>query len=193
VPGVGDKTAAKLVMQFGDVDGIYDHLDEVSGKKVPAMLAEHEEQVRTNRRIMRLRRDVELVDLDPADLRLGPVDTPAVRELFGALEFRALYDRFVDEVLGDQEEPPPRASNGPPSGSRPASSRPGSTARGPVAVVAVTHDRPPHVTWEAVAVAAPDRDPAVGPLADLDDADLAALAALLATRPGRRSPTTRRR
>jgi DNA polymerase I len=180
VPGVGDKTAAKLVMQFGDVDGIYDHLDEVSGKKVPAMLAEHEAQVRTNRRIMRLRRDVELADLDPADLRLGPVDTAAVRELFGALEFRALYDRFVDEVLGDQEE---AAAEG---FERTRQRLEGGDlaawldgAQAPVAVVAVTHDRPPHVTWEAVAVAAPDRDPASATLADLDDADLTALAALL--------------
>jgi DNA polymerase-1 len=181
VPGVGDKTAAKLVLRFGDVDGVYAHLDEVSGKKVPAMLAEHEQQVRTNRRIMRLREDVPLPDVDLADLRLGPIDTSAVRELFGALEFRALYDRFVDEVLGEQEE----ASA---AGFERAAERleAGGLARWldgvapPIAVVAIVHDRPPHVRFDAVAVAAADRDPASASLAALDDADLAALRTVLA-------------
>ncbi|MFO7884706.1 MAG: 5'-3' exonuclease H3TH domain-containing protein, partial [Desulfobacteraceae bacterium] len=38
VPGVGDKTAAKLLATFGDLDSVYERLDEVPGKKVPAML-----------------------------------------------------------------------------------------------------------------------------------------------------------
>jgi DNA polymerase I len=65
VPGVGDKTAAKLVRQFGDIPGIYAHLDEVSGKKVPAMLAEHRDQVEVNRQVMRLRDDVPLGSTRP--------------------------------------------------------------------------------------------------------------------------------
>jgi DNA polymerase I len=181
VPGVGDKTAAKLVMQYGDVDGVYAHLDEVAGKKVPAMLAEHEDQVRTNQRIMRLRRDVELHELEPADLRLGPIDTGAVRGLFGALEFRALYDRFVDEVLGDQEEAAAEAFEREPqrleAGGLAAWL---SGAAEPVALVPIVQDRPPHVALQAIAVAAPDRDPASARLADLDPDDLAALTTLLA-------------
>jgi 5'-3' exonuclease len=69
VPGVGDKTAAKLLMTFGDLDRVYEHLAEVPGKKVPAMLAEHRNQVLTNRAIMALRRDLDL-DLDPT--QIGP-------------------------------------------------------------------------------------------------------------------------
>jgi DNA polymerase I len=181
VPGVGDKTAAKLVSQFGDVDGIYAHLDEVAGKKVPAMLAEHEAQVRTNQQIMRLRRDVELDEVQPADLRLGPIDTAAVRELFGSLEFRALYDRFVDEVLGEQEEAAAEAFERAPQ--RLEAGELAAWIEGaaePIAVVPIVTDRQPHVVLQAIAVAAPDRDPASAQFADLDADDLAALASLLA-------------
>jgi DNA polymerase I len=180
VPGVGDKTAAKLVVQFGDVDGIYAHLEEVAGKKVPAMLAEHEDQVRANQRIMRLRRDVE-VEADPRDLRMTGIDAAAVRELFGSLEFRALYDRFVDEVLGEQEEAEAAGFERTPTrleAGELAAWLEGVTA--PVAVLPTVTGRPPHTGLEAVAVAAPDRDPASARVDALDDDDLAALARVLA-------------
>ncbi len=185
VPGVGDKTAAKLVTQFGDIAGIYDHLDEVGGKKVPAMLAEHREQVEANQRIMTLRRNVE-VAFDLADLRRGGIDAAAVRELFGTLEFRALYDRFVTEVLGEQEQAAASGFDRTPQRLEAG----GLTAwldgvRGAVAVVAVVTDQPPHVTWQAVGLAAAERDPISAPLDELDDDDRTALAALLSdpTRP----------
>jgi DNA polymerase I len=185
VPGVGDKTAAKLVTRFGDLEGVYEHLDEVSGKKVPAMLAEHRAQVEANRSIMRLRDDVPLA-LDVKDLRRGEIDAPAVRELFGTLEFRQLYDRFVEEVLGEQEE---AAASG--FDASPAQLEPGELAgwlegvAGPVAVLAVVADHPPHVSWSAVGLAAAGRDPVSASLESLTDEDLTALADLLAdpTRP----------
>ena len=52
---------------------------------------------------MTLRRDVD-VDAELEDLRIGQCDTDEIRRVFGTLEFRALYDRFVDDVLGDVEE-----------------------------------------------------------------------------------------
>jgi DNA polymerase-1 len=180
VPGVGDKTAAKLVTRFADIDGVYVHLDEVAGKKVPAMLAEHEDQVRANRSIMTLRRDVE-VDADPADLRMTGIDAPAVRELFGSLEFRALYDRFVDEVLGEQEEAEAVAFERTPmrleAGELAAWL---GNAGTPIAVVPFVVDRPPHTRLDAVAVAAEGSEPASVRVADLEPGDLAALAAVLA-------------
>ncbi len=185
VPGVGDKTAAKLVTAYGDVDGIYDHLDEVSGKKVPAMLAEHREQVDLNRQVMRLRRDVDL-DLDLRDLRRGDVDAPAVRELFGTLEFRQLYDRFVEEVLGEQEQAGAAGFEITPRRLEPGE-LPGwlDGVETPVAVLATTSANPPHVAWTAVALAAADRDPISAELDALDAADLDAFTTLLSdpTRP----------
>jgi DNA polymerase I len=188
VPGVGDKTAARLVREFGDVDGVYAHLDEVGGKKVPAMLVEHEPQVRTNRQIMELRRDVD-IPYEPDRLRRGDADPDAARELFGALEFRALYDRLVDEVLGDDQATtasgltvePVRAAPGDVAGWL-------GTAAAPIAVLAAVAGRPPHVSWTAVALAAAGASPLVVRSDDLDLADRAVLAAALGD-PSRRKYT----
>jgi DNA polymerase I len=180
VPGVGEKTAAKLITEFGDIDGIYANIDRVGGKKVPAMLLEHEPQVRINTSVMALRHDVE-VDADIADLRMGTFDADAVRSLFGTLEFRALYDRFVADVLGEVEEQqaeqfertPERLEGG-------ALSTWLDGTAGPVAVVVSTADRVPHLRLEAVALAAADRDPVSLRVSDATAGDLDALAGVLA-------------
>src|SRR6478736_9043682 len=56
VPGIGEKTAAKLIQTYGGLDGIFAHVDEQT-PKLRASLAEHEERVRKNHEIMILRRD----------------------------------------------------------------------------------------------------------------------------------------
>ena len=188
VPGVGDKTAAKLLTTFGDLDTVYERLDEVGGKKVPAMLAEHREQVLTNRRIMQLRRDLDL-DLDPGAVHAPRPDAAAVRELFGALEFRALYDRLPADLLGVPAAATPEVLAVEPqaldSGGLAAwlaAAGPGGPGGpgGPVAVLATCTGAVPHVRWTAVALAAPGVDPVSADLARLTPADLAALAELLA-------------
>ncbi len=98
VPGVGEKTAAKLVNERGGLDGIFAALGELT-PKLRENLAAAEEQVRTNAEVMLLVRDVPLeAGLD--DLRLGEIDAGAVRKLFDFLEFRSLHRR-LSEVLGE--------------------------------------------------------------------------------------------
>ncbi|MCU0268727.1 MAG: DNA polymerase I [Acidimicrobiales bacterium] len=99
VPGVGEKTAAKLVGAYGGIDGIFEHLDEQT-PKLRANLADHEAQVRRNAQIMVLVRDVPL-DVELDDLARGEVDLDEVRELFAFLEFRSenLHERLA-EVFG---------------------------------------------------------------------------------------------
>jgi DNA polymerase-1 len=97
VPGVGEKTAARLITTYGGIDGIYAELDRQT-PKLRESLAAHEAQVRTNAEVMVLVRDVD-VGVDPAELRMGPIDLDAVRKLFDFLEFRSLHDRLA-EVLG---------------------------------------------------------------------------------------------
>ncbi len=64
VPGVGEKTAAKLITTYGGLDGIFSHLDDLS-PKLRASLAEHEARVRQNADVMILLRDIPVeVDLD---------------------------------------------------------------------------------------------------------------------------------
>ncbi|MBK9181307.1 MAG: DNA polymerase I [Acidimicrobiales bacterium] len=99
VPGVGEKTAAKLIREYGGIDGVFEHLDELS-PKLRQNLAAHEAEVRQNARVMVLVRDVPL-DIEPGELRLPRPDLDEVRRLFDFLEFRTLFDRLL-EVLGDE-------------------------------------------------------------------------------------------
>ena len=97
VPGVGEKTAAKLVNTYGDLDGIFAAVDEQT-PKLRENLAEHEAQARLNYELMQLVRDAPVeVDLD--DLAPGEPDHEEIRRLFDFLEFRTLHDRLA-EVIG---------------------------------------------------------------------------------------------
>ncbi len=98
VPGVGEKTAAKLINDYGDIDGVYANLDKLT-PKLRENLAAAEDQVRSNAKATPLVRDLAIaVDIDT--LRMGEFDADAVKSLFGFLEFRTLYDRLV-EALGE--------------------------------------------------------------------------------------------
>ncbi len=100
VPGVGEKTAAKLITTYGGLDGIYAHLAELS-PKLRTALAEHEAQARRNAEVMVLRRDapvdVELDDLASLAVRPNPAE---VKRLFEFLEFRSLGDRLNEALSG---------------------------------------------------------------------------------------------
>ena len=90
VPGVGEKTAAKLINAYGGLDGIFDHADEQT-PKLRQNLIEFEERARRNVDAMVLRTDAP-VDLDLASVRWGTINTSDVRELFEELEFNSLYE-----------------------------------------------------------------------------------------------------
>ena len=98
VPGVGEKTAAKLINERGDIDGIFAALDELT-PKLRENLSANEDKVRANVRMMELVRDVDL-DRRLDDLQQGDIDRDELRKLFDFLEFRSLHDRLAD-VLGD--------------------------------------------------------------------------------------------
>jgi DNA polymerase I len=98
VPGVGEKTAAKLVNAYGGIDGIFEHLDEQT-PKLRASLGEHEGQVRQNAEVMKLICDAPVgVTVDELDRR--PPDVDEVRRLFDFLEFHSLGERLT-EALGE--------------------------------------------------------------------------------------------
>ncbi len=99
VPGVGEKTAAKLLNAYGGLDGVFTHLDD-QPPKLRQNLGASEAQTRSNLAVTVLVRDVpDLPDLD--DLGWGEVDVDEVGRLFDFLEFRSLYDRLA-EVLAEQ-------------------------------------------------------------------------------------------
>ncbi len=86
VPGVGEKTAAKLVNTYGDIDRLFAHLDEQT-PKLRSSLAEHEARVRQNFALTPLVCDVP-VECDLEDLRFGGSDREALESLFTLLEIR---------------------------------------------------------------------------------------------------------
>lgn len=98
VPGVGDKTAAKWIGQYGGLDAIVEQVADIGGK-VGERLREHLPQVLLNRRINALLTDVE-IPLRVEDTELQNWDQDAVAEIFTALEFRTLYDRLETAFPG---------------------------------------------------------------------------------------------
>ena len=85
VPGVGQKTAAKLLAEHGSIDGIYEKLDEISGKKLKENLVNSREQALLSRELVTLKLDAPL-DKGIEDLELVEPDSSKLRELFGELE-----------------------------------------------------------------------------------------------------------
>jgi DNA polymerase-1 len=95
VPGVGEKTAAKLINTYGGLDGIFANV-EAQTPKLRASLAEHEERVRSNANLMVLLRNAP-IEVDFASLKIEP-NVAEARRLFDFLEFRALTDRVFEAI-----------------------------------------------------------------------------------------------
>jgi DNA polymerase-1 len=106
VPGVGEKTAAKLLTAYGGLDELFAHVDEQT-PKLRENLAAHEDQVRLNAEVMVLRADAP-VEAEPAPFSAERVDDEALRQLFDFLEFHSLEERLV-EALGGPVGAAPRA------------------------------------------------------------------------------------
>jgi DNA polymerase-1 len=96
VPGVGEKTAAKLVNEYGDLDALYAHLDALS-PKLRENLALHEERVRMNAEVIPLVRDVPL-DTHVDQLTLGGWIEDDARDAFAELELRTIWNRMVSLI-----------------------------------------------------------------------------------------------
>ncbi|HEX6310746.1 MAG TPA: DNA polymerase I [Acidimicrobiia bacterium] len=96
VPGIGEKTAAKLITTYENLEGIFEHLEELPPKQ-RQNLGEMRDRVLKNREMSRLRTDVELA-VGPGDLRQGKWDQEQVRVLFDQLEFRTLLPRLFEAV-----------------------------------------------------------------------------------------------
>jgi DNA polymerase-1 len=98
VPGVGEKTAAKLVNEYGNLDTLYAHLDALS-PKLRENLAAHEGRVRLNAEVIPLVRDVPL-DTHVDQLTLGGWIEDDARDAFAELELRTIWNRMVDLIRG---------------------------------------------------------------------------------------------
>jgi DNA polymerase I len=95
IPGIGDKTAGQLVAQYGSLEEVLDHVDELTPARAKA-IREHADQARGAKVLATMRRDLEL-DCDPTELVLSPPDRSTLKEMFRRFEFRNLLGR-VDEL-----------------------------------------------------------------------------------------------
>jgi DNA polymerase-1 len=114
VPGVGDKTAAKLVQDFGTIEALLERIDELPEGRVKASLKTHADQVRLGKRMVTIVRDVP-VELELERARWTRYDYEKVRLVFDRFEFRQLLSRFPppDQVPVQPSlafEPAPRAA-----------------------------------------------------------------------------------
>ena len=100
VPGVGPKTALKLIKEYGTVANVLENIDKVSGKSLKAKLAEHEESALLSQKLATICTDAP-VDCNVGLYELAPIQEEA-RTLLQDLEFRNMYDRFAAVLGGEQ-------------------------------------------------------------------------------------------
>ena len=93
-PGVGPKTAEKLIQQFGSIENLLEHTDELKGAQ-QQKVRDNAEQIRMSKWLATIITDVP-VTLDADALRREPVDLEALREVFNELEFRTLSQRLIE-------------------------------------------------------------------------------------------------
>jgi DNA polymerase I len=93
VPGVGDKTAAKLVQDFGSVEALLDRIGELPEGRLKTSLTSHAEKVRLGKRMVTIVKDVP-VELELERARWTRYDYDRARRVFDHLEFRQLLSRF---------------------------------------------------------------------------------------------------
>jgi DNA polymerase-1 len=95
VPGIGEKGASALIRQYGTLENLYEHLDDIGGAKRKSALEENRDIAFLSRRLAVLDTRVPLT-LDPAEVRFADWDKHEVLDYLSALEFKTLARRFMD-------------------------------------------------------------------------------------------------
>jgi DNA polymerase I len=104
VPGIGDKTASQLLQQWGDLEGVLSHIDDISGAKRKQNLTENADLARVSKELATIRRDIP-VDVDVTAEAATEPDRSRLRDVFREFELRDPLRR-LEEVLGEDEAAP---------------------------------------------------------------------------------------
>jgi len=105
VPGIGEKTAAQLLQQFGSLEGVLANIDSISGPKRKQNLTEHAEDARVSKQLATMHADID-VELDlPALMERGP-DLSRLRETAAEFELRQVIQRLEDAWEGEVPDRP---------------------------------------------------------------------------------------
>jgi DNA polymerase-1 len=149
VPGIGDKTAAQLLQQYGTLEGVLEHIDEISGEKRRQNLRENADLARLSKELATLKRDID-AGIDVNALAGQSPDRSRLREVFARFELRDPLKR-LEEALGSGDAAPRAAGRTVVE----ASARPGTPADiaaladGEAALAAATDEEGFH--WAAAA------------------------------------------
>src|SRR3954465_14578892 len=105
VPGVGDKAAGQLISQYGSVEEVIAHADDLSPARKKNIL-QHADTALESKQLATMRRDLD-IDCVPSELVLAPPDRSQLREMFRRFEFRNLLNRIdlLDEAVPAAERP----------------------------------------------------------------------------------------
>jgi DNA polymerase I len=106
VPGIGDKTAAALLQEFGSLEEVLANVDRISGAKRKQNLTDHAPDARISKELARLQFDVE-TGLDLGEVMAGEPDRAALREFMREFELRVILER-LEEGLPEGEQVPGR-------------------------------------------------------------------------------------
>ncbi|KZL93821.1 DNA polymerase I [Clostridium magnum] len=95
VPGVGEKTAFKLIKEYGSIENVLQNIDNISGKKIKENLLQHSEQAIFSKKLATIKTDVPIeIDLDSIKSK-DNYDAEGVRRLFIKLQFKSLIDKML--------------------------------------------------------------------------------------------------
>ncbi|MBQ6227388.1 MAG: DNA polymerase I [Prevotella sp.] len=94
-PGVGEKTAVKLINEFDTVDNLLEHTDQLKGA-LKKKVEEHVDDIRLSKTLATIKTDVP-VTLDLEKLKVTDPDEPRLRKIFDELEFKSLIDKFLNK------------------------------------------------------------------------------------------------
>jgi len=97
VPGIGQKTAVKLIQKFGSMDGVYAGIDTITAKKQKEKLLQFKAQALLSRELVTIDRHVP-IETDPVRLSADDPDDETLFQLFADLEFRQLQQEYASEV-----------------------------------------------------------------------------------------------
>lgn len=103
VEKVGDKTALKLVQQFGTIDNLYDHIDDISGKKLKEHLINDQDQAKRARTLATINRDAP-VTISLADLKYEGDDLDQLTDFYERMNFKSFLAKLAVDDDGDNQE-----------------------------------------------------------------------------------------
>lgn len=103
IPGVGEKTALKLLAQFGSVEEVVQRVDEISGKKLQEKVREYADQALLSKRLATIYTDVPL-PFTMDELAIPPYERQKIEEVFRKFEFKSLLDRLSTFSFFKEEE-----------------------------------------------------------------------------------------